>query len=331
MIQGIVLAGGSGKRLWPLSREKKPKQLLKLFLEKTFIESSVSRISSVADKVSISTGQTISDEIKQILPNINLIIEPDRRDTAAAIALCATQFDSNDILVFTPADAYISPDYEFTRTIKNGINLVEKENGIVVIGIKPTFPSTQYGYLEPANDRSTKIVGFKEKPNEETAKKYFSKGFLWNAGIFISRAGEILDLVKSCEPEMYADLIKIKNGGNINSIYPTLKAISFDYAVMEKAKNVRYVPATFSWNDIGNFSAISEVVRTRNVSMGGKLIEKDSLGNIVSTFDSKKSVALLGCEDLVVIDTPDALLVCPKKFSGQIKKFVEKSVPFNLQ
>jgi mannose-1-phosphate guanylyltransferase len=330
MIRGVILAGGSGKRLWPLSRENKPKQLQKLFLEKTFLESAVSRIAPVVDSVSISTGQSISSEIKTIFPNTKLIIEPSRRDTAAAIGLCAINFEENDVLVFTPSDAYISPDYEFVRTIQRGISMVDKEGGIVVVGIKPTFPSNQYGYIEPANDRSTKIVSFKEKPNEDTAKKYVMKGMFWNAGIFIARAKEILDLFKLHEPQMYSDLIKIKNGGDLNEIYSKIKMISFDYAVMEKATNVHYVQATFDWNDIGSFSAISEVVKTKNVAMGGKLIEKNSLGNIVSTSESKKVIALLGCEDLVIIDTSDVLFVCPKKLSGQIKKFVEEEVPPQL-
>jgi len=329
MIQGIILAGGSGKRLWPLSRENKPKQLLKLFQDKTFLEKSVERLLPVVDSVFISTGKKLVDEIKGILPNARFIIEPERRDTAAAIGLCAINFKKNDMLVFTPADAYIDSNEKFGETIKSAIELATQKEGIVVVGIKPSFPCIGYGYIKPVLGK--KVEKFCEKPTLELAEEYVKKGYLWNASIFVASAGVILELFKIHAPEIYFDLMKIKHGEEVESVYPKMKKISFDYAIMEKAKNVFFVPATFYWNDVGGFNSISEIVKEKNVIMGGKLLELNSAGNVVSTSVPQKTIALIGCNDLVVIDTPDALLICPKSMAEGIKKLVEEKVPKELQ
>ncbi len=329
MIRGIILAGGSGKRLWPLSREKKPKQLLKLFQSKTFLEESVERLLPIVDTVSISTGKNLVEEIKEFIPNARLIVEPERRDTAAAIGLCAINFKWDDVLVFTPSDAYITPTKEFQDTIKTAIKFAEDKGGIIVVGIKPTSPSVNFGYLKLG--LGNKVEKFCEKPTNEIATKYVASGYFWNAGIFVAKAGVILDLIEKYEPEIYFDLIKIRKGASPEEIYPNIKKISFDYAVMEKAEKVFFVPASFYWNDVGSFNAIGEIVKDKNVVMNGNLLELNSSGNIVSTTDSKKSIALVGCSDLVIIDTPGALLVCPKSMSDLIKKFVEEKVPKELQ
>jgi len=328
MIRGIILAGGSGKRMWPLSREKKPKQLLKLFLKKTFLEESVERLSPIVDSVTISTGKNLVPEIKKLLPDAKLIVEPERRDTAAAIGLCATHFDENDVLVFTPSDAYIHPNEKFQKVIKEAIEIAQKEQAIVVVGITPTKASTSYGYIEP--DEGGIVKSFKEKPEVHLASKYVKKGFLWNGGIFIANAGVILELFKKHEPEIYSNLMKLKNGGNVEEIYPQIKKISFDFAVMEKAKKVFFVKSNFYWNDVGGFPAVGEIVKEKNVVLDGKLIEYSSKGNIISTQDGK-TIALIDCENLVVIDTPNALLVCPKSSCERIKKLVEEKVVKELQ
>lgn len=331
MIRAIILAGGSGKRMWPLSREKTPKQLLNLFLKKTFLENTISRFDTVVDSVAVSTGKNLENEIKRILPNTKLIVEPERRDTAAAIGLCITQFDEEDTLIFAPSDHFIEPVEKFRCTIKNAVALAEKEKAIVIIGIKPTSPAICYGYIEPDKNGSNKVLSFREKPKKEIAEVYVKKGYFWNAGIFVCNAGVMLELFKTHAPEIYSELIKIKSGASVNEIYPQIKKISFDFAVLESAKNVLFVPADFYWNDIGGFNAISEVVKEKNVLMGGKLIEENSSGNVVSTENQNKTIALIDCNDLVVIDTKDALLVCPKSSADKIKKLVDEKIPQELQ
>jgi mannose-1-phosphate guanylyltransferase len=328
MIRGIVMAGGSGKRLWPLSRENKPKQLLSLFSDKTLLQEAVSRIEPVVDSVSISAGKNLENQLKEIFPKTNLIIEPERRDNAAAIGLCTIGFGVEDILVFVPSDSYIDPNEEFQKNIKQAISIAEKENAVVVIGVKPTFPSTGFGYIEPM--QGGRVKSFREKPAKEVAEKYVKEGYLWNISVFVSRASVMIDLFKRHSPQIYSNLMKIKSGSLVNEIYPKMEKISIDFAIMEKAEKVFYVPASFYWNDIGGFNAITQITKKDNVVLNGELIELNSKGNLVHASTKEKVVALIDCEDLVVIDTLDALLVCPKSKSEIVKKLVEEKVSKEL-
>ncbi len=328
MIRGIVMAGGSGKRLWPLSREKKPKQLLNLFLERTLLEESVLRLQPVVDSISISAGKNLEPQIRKLFPKTNLIIEPERRDNAAAIGLCTIQFDPEDILVFIPSDSYIDSREAFGENIKEAIKIAKKEEGVVVIGVKPTFASTGFGYIEPMKDG--RVKRFCEKPNKELAEEYVKNGNLWNISVFVCKASVMLDLFKRHSPQIYSNLMKIKSGSPIDKVYPKMEKISIDFAIMEKAEKVFCVPASFYWNDIGGFNAIAEIVKDSNVVLNGRLIEVNSKGNVVHASNKEKAIALIGCEDLVIIDTLDALLVCPKSSSELIKKLVEEKVSKEL-
>lgn len=315
MIHTIILAGGSGTRFWPLSREDKPKQLLRLFSDKTLLEETIERSNLFSDKVHISTGKNLENPINELNTGCNLIIEPCRRDTAAAIGLCMTKFDDEDTLVFTPSDAFIKEVDKFSATIKKAIELAQ--SAITVIGITPNRPATAYGYLEVDG---TKVNSFREKPDEETAMQYLAKGYLWNAGIFVVKVSVLRALFEEFEPEIGAKLNEIKETGNIEDIFPTIKKISFDYAIMEKAKDVNFVPANFYWNDVGSFDAVGEVIGGENTAINGEIQTINSHGNIVY---SKKRITLIDCEDLVVIDTDDELLVCPKSSVQKIKKLNE--------
>jgi mannose-1-phosphate guanylyltransferase len=325
---GIVMAGGSGKRMWPLSRENKPKQLLRLFLEKTFLEKSVERVSLCADKVVISCGKDISNEIKKMLPNNDLIVEPQRMDTAGAIALCAFNFQDEDMLIFCPSDSYIDSDVAFKNTIESAVKIAQEKKCVVLVGVKPTYPATGFGYLETEN--SGKVKRFCEKPKKEIAQDYVKKGFYWNSGVFVCNCKVMKDLFRENASDIFNIISEIKNKGKIDELYYKLRKTSFDFAVMEKAKEIFFVPAQYYWNDIGSFAAIIEVVKEKNVVLNGKFIEENSKGNIVHTED-KKTVALIDCEDLVVIDTNDALLVCPKKSCEKIKNLVDEKVSSELK
>jgi mannose-1-phosphate guanylyltransferase len=330
MIRGIILAGGSGKRLWPVSRTNNPKQLLKLFSDKTLIEESIDRLQPIVDSVYVSLGKNIESKTREVLPKTNFIVEPLMRDTAPAIGLCATKFDENDILVFTPSDAYITPTEKFQSTIKKAI-LVAKEKGcIVTIGIKPDRAADCYGYLEPDENKLGKVKSFREKPSVDVAAKYVKKGFLWNAGIFVCKAGVLLELFKKHSPNIYSFLVEIKNGANVEDIYSKMEKISFDFAVMEKTSEVYFVPAQFYWNDVGGFEAIHQILNQSNSSINCKIIDFESKGNLAYS-DSKKTIALIDCEDLIVVDTKDVVFVCKKSSANKIKKFVEEKVNDELK
>ena len=316
MRRAIILAGGAGTRFWPLSRAGRPKQLLKLLSEKTLLEETMDRIRPVVDSVAVSTGADLADTIKKVT-DAELIVEPSRQDTAAAIGLCAIRYDPEDILIFLPADHAIHTSDAFQDTIMKAVEKAAK--GMTVIGIRPTRPDTAYGYLEPGEE--DRVASFREKPDIGTARKYIEEGYLWNAGMFICRQSVLMDLFQKHAPEIHEKLMEIKKTGDVQSIYPTMPRISFDYAIMEKAESVYLVQATFGWNDIGSFDALGEVLPGKNVVLDGKLIDIGSAGNVVH---SKKTVALVDCKDMVVIDTEDALLVCPKSSVQQIKDVVKQ-------
>ena len=330
MNRAIILAGGSGKRLWPLSRKDNPKQLLKLFSNKTLIEESVDRISPIVDSVTISLGKNIQSVTRKVLPKVNFIVEPLMKDTAPAIGLCAVSFDENDILIFTPSDAYITPKEKFQSTIKEAILLAEEKDCIVTIGINPNRAADCYGYLEPDEKIAGKVKSFREKPSMNMAQVFVKSGFLWNAGIFVCRAKVLLNLFKEHAPDIYALLLKIKEGGNVEKIYSKMEKISFDFAVMEEAKDVYFVPAQFFWDDVGGFESIHKLLGENNSIINTNLIEENSKNNLVCS-NLKKTIALIDCEDLIVVDTKDVTLVCKKSSASKIKSFVEEKVSEELK
>ncbi|MFW5746708.1 MAG: mannose-1-phosphate guanylyltransferase, partial [Nanoarchaeota archaeon] len=298
------------------------KQLLKLASDKTLLEQTMERVQPVVDSIAISTGRHLEDPIRQVAPDVQLIVEPDRRDTAAAIGLCATQFDDEDVLVFLPSDAYIHPAERFHEAIRRGVELAQQ--GITVIGIDPTHASTAYGYIETGED--DRVVAFREKPDEQTAKRYLHEGYLWNAGIFMVKVSILMDLFARHAPQIHEKLLRIRQQDDWEDIFMEMPKISFDYAVMEKAEDVYYVPAEFYWNDIGSFDALSDILQGENAVLDGDVIQMDSSGNVIHT---NKTVALIDCKDLVVIDTEDALLVCPKSSVQKVKQLVEEKITEN--
>ncbi|MFA6064451.1 MAG: sugar phosphate nucleotidyltransferase [archaeon] len=326
MIRALVLAGGSGKRLWPLSREKRPKQFLNIFVEHTFLEESVSRFYGLTNSVTISTSKALEAEVRASLPKNHLIVEPDKRDTAAALGLAAISFKPDDILVVTPADSFIDSIEKFQITMKKAIELAEKENTIVLVGAKPLEISDRYGYIEVEKGKHVKKI-YKQPATKQVAKKYVQKGFFWITGIFVCKAQVLIDILQKHEPEIYKSLMKIKNSSSVDEFYFNIKKVNF-HSVLDKVEHLNFVPASFYWNDAGAFHSMEQIIGGKNALMKGNLFELNSSGNIIH---STKNVALIDCHDLIVMDTPDTLLICPKKSAEKIKHLLEHKVPHHLR
>lgn len=342
-IYGIVMAGGGGTRFWPLSRKDNPKQLLNLSGKEIMVNETIDRLSQVAAKDNIYIV-TNSSQVKKmnavtdgrILPD-HILSEPSARNTAACIGYAAIKIAksySDGIMVITPSDAYIKNDKEFANILRKAIKEAEETDNLVTIGITPTFPATGYGYIHFEENKGTvkRVLQFVEKPDWETAKKYVSTNeYVWNSGIFVWKASVILNKFKELLPDIYADLEKIANSFDtpdeekvLNEVYPSIRSISIDYGIMEKSNDIKVVPGEFGWNDVGSWDMLGVLHDSDsdgNITVGNTL-SIDTKNSII--YSSGKLVATVGIEDLIVVETPDALMVCPKDKAQDVKKIVDK-------
>lgn len=344
----VIMAGGTGKRLWPLSRKKHPKQVLKLFEGKTLLNNCFERLAPVFDKENIIVLTNINylDIVRKNLPDIppeNVIAEPDVRDTAAAIGLAAailTKKDPDATMAIVTADQLIEPPQVLQQAIKDAIAFVNKNhNSLVTFGIKPTFPSTQLGYIkcvnpekysECQNDVYT-VEAFKEKPDEQTAEQYLNSGqFFWNSGMFVWKAKTILDKLEKLLPDSTEPLKKIKNGWGTANQQQTLEKwfvkipkISIDYAVMEKTDNVHAIKLDCRWLDLGSFIALADFISSdtnNNIVVADSSELIDCRDSIIVTEDNGHLIACMGLDNIVVAHSPNATLVC---HVGQIQRLKE--------
>lgn len=349
MRYAVILAGGSGTRLWPMSRASLPKQLIRFIKGKSLLEHSWERLEGLVDRenrlVCASDGQRA--EIARGLGGLRpeqFLGEPVGRDTLAAIGYTAAVVSRRDpeatIGVFT-SDHLVEPVEEFRDMVAEGYSLAEQEkNALVTFGIRPRRAATSYGYLSlgpAARGHARLVTQFREKPDSETAERWLREGpsrFLWNSGMFVWKASVFLDCVQRYEPQVSAGLARIAEAWGtaefssvIGSVYPALRRISVDFAVMEKASRdgrvrVLAVPMDVSWLDIGSWPAFAE---TRRADEAGNTVAADTSlladtrNTLVASSDPRHLVATLGCEDLVVIHTPDATLVCRKDRAEDIK------------
>lgn len=342
-IFGIIMAGGGGTRFWPLSRNRTPKQLLNLSGKDAMINEAVARLETITDreKVFIVTNQIQMEPMKEVLdgriPEENLFAEPAARNTAACIGYAAVEIlkrYGDGIMVITPSDAYIRDTKKFTKVLKTAISAVEAQDKLLTIGITPTFPATGYGYIR--HERSDKpvknVLRFVEKPNLRRAKKYVASGeYVWNSGMFVWKASTILEKFRIFLPEIHVGLMRIfgaigtpHEAKTIKSIYPKLTSISIDYGVMEKCKDILVVPGDFGWSDVGSWDMLGAV---HSVDQGGNIVVGDGL--VLDTTNSvvythEKLIATIGIKDLIIVDTPDAILVCPKSRAQDVKKIVDE-------
>lgn len=336
----VIMAGGSGTRFWPLSRTRSPKQLMSVFGGRSMLQRTVERVLPLSPKkLIIITNALQAEETRRQVADYNdisidVIAEPVGRNTAPAIALAAAVIsleDSDATMVVLPADHYIRDEKGFCSVISKGV-LAASSGALVTLGIEPTRPETGYGYIEAgtAQDGISPVLRFVEKPVYAKALEFLDAGnFYWNSGMFIWKVSAINRELSLHMPGLFAAFAEITAGKSlqeqIDRIYPDIQGESIDYGVMERAAEVKVIPASFGWSDVGSWSALPEVIdsdKNGNVSINcDDLISIDSANSLV--YGSGKVAALIGVEGLIVVDTPDAILVCRQERAQDVKKVVE--------
>ena len=318
--KAVILAGGSGERFWPLSTPERPKQFLNVFGGESLIKQSVSRLGDLVkpENIFVITSKALVSATRRELPHIpssNIIGEPMRRDTGAAVAL-GTGVAGDGVLGFFSSDQLVANPARFRAAVKRAIAVSRKKKTIATIGIKPTFPSESFGYVDPATGR------FVEKPDSARAKKYVAKGYLWNAGMFIGEAETFRNAFAAHAPEL--SRLASNPPKSLARVYEALPRISFDYAVMEKLSKVAVVPGDFGWDDVGGFGAFDKYFphdSRGNVREGPcTVVEADD--NICVARSAR--ISLLGVKGLVVVTTPDSVLVASKSRISEMKKLFKK-------
>lgn len=322
----VLLSGGSGKRLWPLSNEIRSKQFLKVVKsEQNEIESMVQRVyrqlTAVTDaKITIATSASQVESIKnQLGEQVSLVVEPERRNTFPAIALSAAYlyFEKNcpldETVIVLPVDPYVDNGYfNMLKVLDNAVQ--DNAADIVLMGVKPTYPSEKYGYIIP--ESTDKVVNsvreFKEKPDAETAKKYIDQGALWNCGVFAFKLSYLINIVDS--------IVKCDSFNDAENNYSAFDKTSFDYAVVEKASSVAAVSYSGEWKDLGTWNTLTEVMDNKPI---GDVIISEDCKNTHAINELEIPVIVMGAKDLVVAASPDGILVADKVQSSYIKKYVE--------
>lgn len=346
MQYALILAGGSGTRFWPLSRDSRPKQLIDLFGQGSMLGATLRRVTSFIppERVIILTNSIQREEVLRQaagIPAENIIPEPTRRDTAPAVALGIALIAARDpqaSMIVLPSDALIGDDAAFAALAQEALSLAERESALITIGIRPTWPCPSYGYIERKerlNDAELshtcyEVAGFREKPSRELAEQYLATGrFCWNAGIFVWSVPHVRTQLAKHTPQLAEFVSALAAAADapafIADQFPKLTPISIDFALMEKADRVLNFEATFPWDDVGSWISV------------GKYLPQDEAGNAANTplaalsagenivfSTSGKQVALLGVSDLIVVDAGDALLIARKDDADRIKHLIPK-------
>lgn len=341
----LIMAGGRGTRFWPKSRKNLPKQFLSLTdNDKTMIQLTVQRLLPIVslEDIYISTNKDYQNLVKEQLPDLpeeNILCEPIGRNTAPCIGLGAIHIAKkygDAIMIVLPSDHEIKKTDIFRDTLQISSDIAEKDHNIITIGIPPTYPETGYGYIKYQatlkNGPAYKVDRFVEKPDIERAKTYVESGkYMWNAGQFIWKVSTILDDLKQYMPCTYLKLMKIKDSIDSEHYYETLnrefqsmESQSIDYGILEKDHNIFVVPGNFGWDDVGSWLALE---RLHHKDANGNVFNGDVLS--VNTENCiiqgyNKLIAAVGLDNIVVVDTDDALLVCDKKHTGEIKQIMAK-------
>ena len=342
-LYAVIMAGGVGSRFWPRSKKKTPKQLLNIFGTNTMIQETVERLNGIVpeENIFVITNRVQRDEIIRQLPYVpadNIIEEPFGRNTAACIGLASLVVKSkckDAVTLILPADHIIKDLDEYHRTLQEAAEFAESSKGLVTIGIKPSRPETGYGYIQMEEkeiaDNIHKVYTFAEKPNYATAVRFLESGdFYWNSGMFIWHVEAILNEIEKYMPDLHEGLEELKPSLNtpefndaLGNVYGKLRNISIDYGIMEKSQNVYLIKGEFNWSDVGSWE---EVYQLSDKDENGNAV----VGNIFTemTVDSyiyspDKFASVIGVDNLIIINTNDALLVCRRDKSQDVKKIVD--------
>ncbi|MCI0568802.1 MAG: mannose-1-phosphate guanylyltransferase/mannose-6-phosphate isomerase [Acidobacteria bacterium] len=348
-LYAVILAGGSGTRFWPLSRHLYPKQLLRIIGEETLIQQTMRRVLGCvpAERVLVSTTPAQADSIRYQLGEWkdalreNFVIEPEGRNTAPAIALAAGELITRDpeaVMLVLPADHVIQGSQRFQAAVALGVQLAG-QGRLITFGIPPSRPETGYGYIQPNRGKALMrqrglagypVARFVEKPDAKTAARYLKDGhYYWNSGIFLWRAATILEELARHQPGLARAMrsigaaLQAGASDEFSRLYRRLKPVSIDQGVMERSHRAAVIPVDFTWSDVGNWRSLEEVAardKAGNV-VSGKVVDLDSHDSIL--YADRRLVATIGLSDMVVVDTPDATLVCPKNRSQEVKAVVD--------
>lgn len=352
MDYAVIMAGGTGKRLWPLSRRKRPKQVLKLLGGETLLGSCLKRLLPIfdADKIFVLTNAayvgTVRDSLPQI-PSQNVIAEPCVRDTSGAIGLAAailTKIDPQATMAVVTADQTIQPAEVLQNAVRDALRFThDNPETLITFGIQPTAPSTQYGYIK-CNQAQTHpeltnpvhpVDAFREKPGVDKARQYLDQGdYFWNSGMFVWKAQTILERLKTFLPESQKPLQEIQAAwgqtdwaSKLSAWFPTLPKISIDFAVMERAPQVHAIRLACDWVDLGSFDALVQITGcddNRNVVAASSSSLLDCQNNIIVSEDDGHLIAAIGMDKMIVAHSQDATLVCPLDQAQRLKELLER-------
>ncbi len=336
---GVIIAGGKGERFWPLSRIAHPKQMLCIGTEKPLLQKTVERIESWigGERIIVVTSLSLLQPVRELLPQIpseNILGEPEGKNTAPAICWAATIIEKRwkeGVMVVLPSDHLIREEEKFLQVLKKGVQIARTGDFLLTIGIKPDRPETGYGYIEKGKlwePGVWRVKRFREKPDLPTARKFLESGnFFWNSGMFIWRNSVILREISRYLPEVREGFQEWARGGkSIQDVYKKLPNISIDYGVMEKTKEILVLEGKFFWDDVGQWTSLERIsVRDEKGNViKGKYTGIEVENSIIVNEVEGKLITAIGVKDLVIVDTPDALLVSSKEGLSEIKRLLSQ-------
>lgn len=341
MLYPVILSGGVGQRLWPVSNQNDPKQFKAFLDDKTLLQNTYQRLLksfSQTDIFLVTSAKTVASVKAQIdIKEKNIFVEPEGKGTAIAVALAALRLQSIDpeaSLVTINTDNFVREEDKYLKIIKKASEVLAKySDRLIILGIKPSYPETGYGYIELAEaiDKDVyRVKSLQEKPDLNTAKKYLEAGnYLWSSSVFVFKAKQLLDWYQQFLPDLYQALMQIKDNDsreNMAKVYAKVKNISIDYALLEKLTNMLCIPAEVTWADIGHWRSLRDVLKkgNSNVSNTKNLVTIDSHNNLLYSFSDKKLVTAVGVDNMILVETNEAILLCPADRAQDIKILLEE-------
>jgi mannose-1-phosphate guanylyltransferase len=315
----VLLAGGTGTRLYPASRSHRPKQFLALGADDRSLLRRTADRASFADELFVVTREAYADRVREAVPDATVLVEPAGRDTGPALAYAATEIRdrlADPTMLCLPSDHVVGEG--FRETAETAVEVAERTGSLVTLGVEPDRAETGYGYVEPGADCGDhyEVAQFLEKPDEATAESLVARGCLWNAGMFAWTPDAFLDAARGGP---LAGVVEALETGTPDAAFETIDSVSVDYAVLERAEDVRVVPAAFTWDDVGSWDALARLLAGENATIGD-VLTIDASGNVIASDD--KHVSVVGADDLVVAAYDDRVLVVPKPQAQRVRDVV---------